>query len=86
MLSLSVPHKCVKTSQLGYNIIPAGTQVSMNLRALHHDEQLWDEPFKFIAERFLDEDSEVVDADHPNRKNLMLFGAGNWVCVEECSL
>ena len=83
LVPVSLPHKAVNTCQLGGYTIPKDTPVWMNLWAMHHDEDLWEEPFKFKPERFLDEDGQVVDADHPNRKHLMPFSAGNRVCVGE---
>ena len=73
----------MRTCKLGEFTIPKNTQVWTNLWSLHHDEDLWDEPFKFKPERFLNEDGEVLPVDHPNRKHLMPFGAGNRVCVGE---
>ena len=31
--------------------IPAGTHVDIPVQALHHDEEYWDDPWKFIPER-----------------------------------
>ena len=76
-------HKAVKTCQLDKYTIPKMTDVLVNLWNLHHDEKLWDEPFAFKPERFLDVDGQLVPADHPNRKNTMPFGAGHRVCVGE---
>jgi cytochrome P450 len=58
-------------------------QVWVNLWALHHDEQFWEEPFKFRPERYLDAEGQLVPADHPNRRRTMPFGAGVRVCVGE---
>ena len=49
----------------------------------HHDENLWDDPFKFKPERLMDADGDLVPADHPNRRNTMPFGAGHRICVGE---
>ena len=78
-----LPHKSVETCQLDEYTIPKDTEVWVNLWALHHDEKLWDEPFSFAPERFLDADGNLVPADHPNCKNTMPFGAGHRVCVGE---
>ena len=50
---------------------------------MHHDEKFWGDPYEFRPERFLDEDKNLVAADHPNRKHLMPFGAGTRVCLGE---
>ena len=80
---LAVPHKSMKSCKLQQYTIPKDTEVWVNLWALHHDENLWDEPFAFKPERFLDADGQLVAADHANRKNTFVFGAGNRVCVGE---
>ena len=77
------PHKSMRTCQLGKYTIPKGTELWVNLWALHHDENLWDEPFVFKPERFLDAHGELLPADHPNRRNLLPFSAGLRVCVGE---
>ena len=79
----SLPHRSMRTCNLGEYTIPENTEVWTNLWALHHDEKLWDEPFQFRPERFLDADGQLVPADHPNRRNVMPFGAGHRVCVGE---
>jgi len=38
---------------LGGFKLPVGTQVSPSIWAVHHDENLWEEPFAFKPERFL---------------------------------
>ena len=83
IVSFGIPHKAVQTCKLEKYTIPKNTEVWVNLWALHHDEKLWDEPFSFKPERFLDVDGQLVPADHPNRKNVMPFGAGHRVCVGE---
>ena len=77
------PHKAMRTCKLDKYTIPKDTQVWVNLWAMHHDEKLWDEPFTFKPERFLDADGQLVPADHPNRRNIMPFSAGHRVCVGE---
>ncbi|XP_067119573.1 cytochrome P450 2U1-like [Centruroides vittatus] len=44
--------------------IPKGTIVFANLWEVHHDSRYWDNPDKFIAERFLSEDGRTV-IKHP---------------------
>ena len=38
------------------HVVPPGTQVSVNIYALHHDEQYFDDPFTFCPDRWLTED------------------------------
>ena len=78
-----IPHTAVKDTTLGGYDIPAKTIILPNVWHLHHNQELWKDPFKFDPERFLDEEGILVDADHPNRKNLLPFGAGRRVCPGE---
>ena len=77
------PHKCMRTCKLGTHTVPKNTEVWINFWALHHDDKLWDKPFSFKPERFLDAEGQLVPADHPSRRNTMPFGAGHRVCVGE---
>ena len=64
--------------------IKAGTEVLPHLWSLHHDEDFWHNPYEFDPSRFLDTSTEnLVLADHPNRKHLKAFGAGQRGCVAE---
>ena len=83
VVPFAIPHRSMRTCKLDTYTIPENTEVWTNLWALHHDEKLWDEPFQFRPERFLDADGQLVTADHPNRRNVMPFGAGHRVCVGE---
>ena len=59
----------------------AGTDIWINFWGLHHDEKLWHKPGIFDPSRFLDDTGHMVPADHPNRMNLLPFGAGSRICV-----
>ena len=87
ILPLSMPHKATRNTTLhtgGKSIhIPAGTEVIPHLWSMHHSEDLWQEPFHFDPSRFLDSSGKLVEPDHPNRKQVMAFGAGHRVCVGE---
>ncbi len=83
VVPLSMSHRAVQDVQIGGYTIPKDTRIQLNLWALHHDPEFWKDPEEFRPERFLDENGEVVAADHPNRKHLMPFGAGPRVCLGE---
>ncbi|KAJ8129938.1 hypothetical protein O1611_g3693 [Lasiodiplodia mahajangana] len=42
------------------HVIPPGTQVGVNIYAIHHDERYFDDPFTFRPERWLTEDQETL--------------------------
>ena len=54
------------TELKGYGAIPKGTAFIINTWSLHHDKAFWGDPENFRPERFLDEDGELLAADHPN--------------------
>ena len=49
-------------------------QIWGNSWELNHDPNLWDDPWTFKPERYLDEEGHLVTADHPNRRCV----ASNW--------
>lgn len=66
------------------HLVPAGTVCACVLWTLHHDPNIWGDPWTFRPERFLDvETGLLLPAEHPHRKNLMGFGAGPRQCVGE---
>ncbi|XP_048194300.1 steroid 17-alpha-hydroxylase/17,20 lyase [Perognathus longimembris pacificus] len=75
-----IPHKANTNCSIGEFKIPKGTQVIINLWALHHNEKEWHQPDKFMPERFLD----------PTKRQLITpslsylpFGAGPRACIGE---
>jgi cytochrome P450 len=83
IVPLGVPHCAVEDTVIGGYTIPAGTPIFLNLFALLHDEELWEKPYDFLPERFLDESGQVVSASHPNRRHLMPFGGSPRLCLGE---
>ncbi|XP_005105632.1 farnesoate epoxidase [Aplysia californica] len=66
----------------GY-VIPKGTQFPVNQWFFHRDPKIWDDPWKFKPERFLDDKGVVLPANHPVRKKVQAFGIGNRMCPGE---
>ncbi|XP_075519625.1 vinorine hydroxylase-like [Primulina tabacum] len=56
---LSVPHEAMEDCLVNGYLIPKGARVLVNLWKLHRDPRIWDEPDKFIPERFLTSHAEV---------------------------
>ena len=54
--------------------IPAGTHVDVPVYGLHHDEEYWEDPWKYIPERF--EDMSKIDP-----MVFQPFGAGPRNCI-----
>ena len=63
----------------GYKL-PENTILIPNLWKMHHDEELYPNPYQFQPERFLDSNNKLLDTNHERVKNLMPFGCGKRVC------
>ncbi|XVE86672.1 hypothetical protein DITRI_Ditri18aG0053200 [Diplodiscus trichospermus] len=57
-------------------VIPTDTTAMVNMWAITHDPQVWEDPLKFKPERFLEADVDVRGGD----MRLAPFGAGRRVC------
>ncbi|KAF8883612.1 cytochrome P450 [Gymnopilus junonius] len=75
-LPLGVPHATTEDDYYKGYFIPKGTVVFGNIWAMTRDEDLYDEPFKFNPERFLDESGNI-----DNNKRILAYGFGRRVCV-----
>ncbi|GAM26000.1 hypothetical protein SAMD00019534_091750, partial [Acytostelium subglobosum LB1] len=51
---LGLPRMCTQDAEVEGYFIPKGTLMTMNIYAVHHDEEYWDQPSEFRPERFLD--------------------------------
>ncbi|KAH0504584.1 steroid 17-alpha-hydroxylase/17,20 lyase [Microtus ochrogaster] len=75
-----IPHKANIDSSIGEFTIPKDTHVIINLWALHHSEEEWEQPDEFLPERFLDPTgSHLVTPS----LSYLPFGAGPRSCVGE---
>ncbi|KAH3773959.1 cytochrome P450 2U1-like [Dreissena polymorpha] len=80
---LAVPHATIcDTTVLGKRI-PKDTTVYINLWSLHHDPEVWHDPWEFDPGRFLDADGHLLPPHHECRRRLLVFGAGRRVCLGE---
>ncbi|KZT66878.1 cytochrome P450 [Daedalea quercina L-15889] len=75
---LSFPHFSMKDDVYKGIKISAGTNVIPNIWAIHHDEELYPEPFEFKPERFL-ASTEDVRTDSLNEGHYA-FGFGRRIC------
>lgn len=75
-IPLGIFRKTVAKSRVcGYEV-PANTVVIPNLWKLHHDESVYDQPFEFRPDRFMQNGSFRMDETNC----LFVFGAGKRVC------
>ncbi|XP_061049782.1 steroid 17-alpha-hydroxylase/17,20 lyase isoform X1 [Eubalaena glacialis] len=75
-----IPHKAIVDSSIGDLTIDKGTDVVVNLWALHHSEKEWHRPDLFMPERFLDPTGTKLIS--PSLSYLP-FGAGPRSCIGE---
>ncbi|XP_050399178.1 cytochrome P450 1A1 isoform X1 [Patella vulgata] len=80
---LSVPHYTMQETTINGKRVPADLTVYINLWALHHDENIWEDPWTFNPDRFIDENGRLLGPGHQKRRRLMVFGAGRRVCLGE---
>ena len=77
VVPLLVPHKLTETCELnGYKVL-AGTQAYINMWAIGHDPNVWDDPWQFRPERFLGTDKISLNG---GSFELAPFGSGIRIC------
>nr|XP_043638819.1 cytochrome P450 CYP82D47-like isoform X2 [Erigeron canadensis] len=75
---LSVPHVSTDDCIVGGYTIPKGTRLLVNLWKIHHDPEVWTDPFEFQPERFLTSNKEIdVKGKH---FELIPFSSGRRIC------
>ena len=74
---LAVPHSTTRDTSLAGFLIPRDTTVFINLWAIHHDSDRWQDPFCFRPERFLDEQGQL------RLEGIMPFSSGKRSCPGE---
>ncbi|XP_053306375.1 steroid 17-alpha-hydroxylase/17,20 lyase [Spea bombifrons] len=77
---LLIPHVALEDSSIGEYTIPKDARVVINLWALHHDDEEWENPGAFNPDRFLDENGNRIYSPSPS---YLPFGAGIRVCLGE---
>nr|ANY58165.1 putative CYP719 [synthetic construct] len=85
---LAIPHTASKDTTLMGTKVAKGTRVMVNLYSLHHNPNIWTEPFKFMPERFLQEEFNGGsgggggDANvKAMEKSFLPFSAGMRICA-----
>ena len=77
VVPLLVPHKLTETCELnGYEVL-AGTQAYVNIWAIGHDPNVWDDPWQFRPERFLGNNNISLNG---GSFELAPFGSGRRIC------
>ncbi len=72
----AVGREALHDEQVGDIRLKAGQQIGVNIAALHHHPAYWQNPEKFLPERFTD-----FDLKGHNRFVFMPFGGGPRICI-----
>ncbi|KAJ9567150.1 hypothetical protein OSB04_003116 [Centaurea solstitialis] len=76
---LLVPHESIEDCIIGGYTVPKGTRLLVNVWKIHHDPEIWSDPFEFQPERFLSSKREIdVRGQH---FELIPFGSGRRMCI-----
>ena len=73
------PHESSTECMVGGYRIPRGTMLLVNIWAIQNDPRVWEEPRKFMPERF----EEGVEMEDKHGFKLMPFGSGRRGCPGE---
>ncbi|XP_058112251.1 cheilanthifoline synthase-like [Magnolia sinica] len=76
---LAIPHKTVNDTTLTGLKIDKGTAVIVNIYAVLNDPKVWNEPERFMPERFLNENAR--SAGMAMERSFLPFGAGRRICA-----
>ncbi|XP_057843597.2 flavonoid 3',5'-hydroxylase [Cryptomeria japonica] len=75
---LLLPHESTKACTVGGFLVPAGTQLLVNVWAIQRDAALWERPTEFDPDRFLNSGKEINVKGHDFE--LIPFGSGRRIC------
>ncbi|XP_069506389.1 cytochrome P450 2D15-like [Ambystoma mexicanum] len=78
IIPFSVPHMTSRDTEVHGFFIPKGTTLMFNLTSVLKDESIWERPYQFYPEHFLDADGQFV-----KREAFMPFSAGRRICLGE---
>ena len=76
----SLPHQAFDDQNFEGYFIEKQSVILSNHWFIHHDPKVWENPWVFEPERFLDSDGLLFPPDHPTRRNLLAFSTGQREC------
>ena len=77
-VNATLPHRVRNDTTLGGYDVPENSEVIIDLRAIHHDPNHWQDPDSFDPTRFLDEDGSFIC---PATFSFLPFGGGPRGCL-----
>ncbi|XP_013366914.1 PREDICTED: cytochrome P450 2D4-like isoform X1 [Chinchilla lanigera] len=78
ILPINLPHMTCRDTEVQGFLIPKGTGLILNLSSVLKDETVWEKPFHFYPEHFLDAEGRFV-----KHEAFMPFSAGPRTCLGE---
>ncbi|KJA16391.1 hypothetical protein HYPSUDRAFT_193237 [Hypholoma sublateritium FD-334 SS-4] len=75
-LTMCVPHILTEDDYYKGYYIQKGTAVLANIWSMSHNEEVYENPFEFVPERFLDEHGDLTKNDR-----VLAYGFGRRICV-----
>ena len=79
LIGVNLPHCLFEESEFGPYLLPAGTQIILNLDKIHHDPDNFAKPDEFLPERFLSADGKKFIRS----EKVIPFGYGKRSCPGE---
>ncbi|XP_050695435.1 cytochrome P450 2L1-like [Eriocheir sinensis] len=79
LVNFGVQHVANTNTELGGYTIPKGTVLSSSVFAIQSDSRYWNQPEKFMPERWLDESGKFVS----KKEGFLPFGVGKRTCPGE---
>ena len=80
---MGVPHRASKDISFEGYFVAKDRVILPNHWYIHHDPQLWHEPWDFKPERFLDDTGKLLPPESKARRNVMAFSTGRRKCPGE---
>ncbi|XP_008101496.1 cytochrome P450 1A1 isoform X1 [Anolis carolinensis] len=79
-LPFTIPHCTTRDAVLNGYYIPQSTCIFINMYQVNHDEDVWEDPYSFKPERFLNESGEL---NKSLVEKVLIFGMGIRKCLGE---
>eukprot|EP00253_Pinus_taeda_P000720 PITA_00720 len=78
---LLVPHRADSDCEIAGFVIPKDSRVLVNVWGMGRDPQIWNEPLKFIPEKFIEDEMCGHVGYSGKHFELIPFGAGTRMCI-----
>ena len=80
---VGVPHRVSKNYNFMGYFIPKHAILIANYWFIHHDPKIWEDPWQFRPERFLDSEGRLLPPEHKFMQNVLPFSTGQRKCPGE---